>query len=207
MLNTPNNFCNYTANYIQNINSIPNEQDGIGVGIDVNGTQTISGTATVAYNVVNGVGANMNSCGGPAGMEAYFTSQTIIWQFNEIYNIVPTTFTGGCDWDGIDLDVEVTNSLVQYNYLHTVAGVGLSGYTGGDPFWGNNIIRFNIIENAAIEGGSSACIAVGGTGRSGNLTGPVYVYNNTCWMPGVGAASSHEWVGIGVSNCGERRDL
>jgi hypothetical protein len=108
---------------------------------------------TVAHNVLHDIGANVSSCGGTSGIEAA-NSNNVTIQYNEVYNVRQTNASGGCDWDGIDLDLGTTNSLVQYNYTHNNGGTGYLAYTytNGNA-WGPNTYRYNVSEN---DGGAFA---------------------------------------------------
>ena len=105
-------------------------------------------TAVISHNLVHDIGANVTSCGGTSGIETY-TSDNVTVRYNEVYNVQPSTFTAGCDWDGIDLDGGTQNSVVQYNYTHNNGGSGLLAYTStaGGETWGPNIYRYNVSEN------------------------------------------------------------
>jgi hypothetical protein len=114
-------------------------------------------TAVISHNLVHDIGANVTSCGGTSGIESY-TSDNITVRYNEVYNVQPSVFTAGCDWDAIDLDGGTTNSVAQYNYTHHNAGSGLLAYTStaGGHVWGPNTFRYNISENddsLKIQGG------------------------------------------------------
>jgi hypothetical protein len=104
--------------------------------------------AVISHNLIHDIGANVTSCGGAAGIEAY-TSSNVDVSFNEVYNVQPSTYTAGCDWDGIDLDGGTQNSVVQYNYTHHNAGSGLLAYTStaAGKTWGPNTYRYNISED------------------------------------------------------------
>jgi hypothetical protein len=132
-----------------------------------------------AFNVVRNGGALSTGCGGPAGNWTY-DSTNIIHRFNEAYNISPTTFTKGCDWDDFDDDGYVTNSIIEYNYGHNSWGSCVLNYAVGT--WGPNIARYNVCENNAITAAASYfgnCFSLaGGTfvGRSASF------YNNSCYL-------------------------
>lgn len=105
--------------------------------------------AVIQYNKVRDIGAHVTSCGGTSGIMAY-TSNNIKIRYNEVYRVEPyPSFTAGCDWDGIDLDGGVKNSVVEYNYTHDNAGSGLLAYTDNAAglTWGPNTFRYNISEN------------------------------------------------------------
>jgi len=133
--------------------------------------------ATIQYNVIHDVGANVTSCGGPSGIETY-SSNKITVKFNEIYNVQPTpSRTKGCDWDGIDLDGGTTNSTVEYNYTHHNGGAGLQAYDSNPTgtTWGPNTYRYNISENddwTEAQGGLFAIIP-------SSPQNAIYIYGNT----------------------------
>jgi len=158
------------GNTIYNL-GMPASETGAGITLDGwNG-------ATVQYNVVHDIGANVTSCGGTSGIESY-TSSNLTIQFNEVYNIQAyPSFTNGCDWDGIDLDGATTNSIVQYNYIHETGGAALLAYVPGPrgTSWGGNTYRYNIAENSGLIGGDTAAFSLV---KSVPQT-PVYVYGNT----------------------------
>ncbi len=132
---------------------------------------------TIQYNVVHDIGANVTSCGGTSGIEAY-TSNNITIRHNEVYNVQPSpSFTAGCDWDAIDLDGGTTNSLVEYNYTHNNFGTGIYAYTvnPSGSTWGPNTYRYNISENDGLQGGSNGAFGLAGYPPQNALR----VYGNT----------------------------
>lgn len=105
--------------------------------------------AVIQHNRVHDIGANVTSCGGASGILAY-TSTNITVRSNEVYAVEPyPSHTAGCDWDAIDLDGGVENSVVEYNYTHGNAGSGLLAYTStvNGKSWGPNVYRYNISQN------------------------------------------------------------
>ncbi|TDD72641.1 right-handed parallel beta-helix repeat-containing protein [Jiangella aurantiaca] len=130
------------GNNVYNLGMLPKT---VGGAITANGWNG----AVIQHNKVHDIGANVTSCGGTAGILAY-TSSHITIRYNEVYNVEPyPSYVSGCDWDGIDLDGGVDNSVVEYNYTHDNAGNGLLAYVdspGGKP-WGPNTFRYNISEN------------------------------------------------------------
>jgi hypothetical protein len=158
------------GNSIYNIGGAASD-NGAGIGADGwNG-------ATVQYNVIHDIGANVTSCGGMSGIEVY-TSNNVTVQFNEVYNVQPSPVNStGCDWDGIDLDGGTTNSVVQYNYTHHNAGAGIYAYTStpNGLTWGPNTYRYNVSENDDWTKGISGLFGVG----YGPAPNPMYVYGNT----------------------------
>lgn len=140
--------------------------------------------ATIQYNVIHEIGANVTSLcdiGGMSGIETY-TSNNVTVRFNEVYNVQPSPgFTQGCDWDGIDLDGGTSNSVVEYNYTHHNGGPGLLAYDAnpnGDT-WGNNTFRFNISENDQwLCSQYNFCSGVFVVGPIAPAN-PLYIYGNT----------------------------
>jgi hypothetical protein len=132
----------------------------------------------LSFNVVHDNGANVATCGGPAGVWAYRANNIVI-SSNEVFKMRPLpNYPGGgaCDWAAYDLDSGVTNSIVEYNYSHDNAGPGLLAYIGEK--WGQNTFRYNISEN-------DNTMMVGGSGSvSLNGGGVLYVYNNTIFRSG-----------------------
>jgi hypothetical protein len=134
---------------------------------------------SLAYN--NGALCNANECA--AGIWTY-DSNNIVIQHNESYN----NKTGsGVDGDGFDLDQNVSNSIVQYNYSHGNDGHGylLSTVLNGGEHQ-NNHIRYNISENddRKVYGGGAITLW-------GNITSD-HVYNNTIYISpnGVGPTNA-----------------
>lgn len=123
-----------------------NGTSGNGITTNNNGNSL----GTVFFNLIHDTGANTNNCGGPSGILAYNMGNLTV-SSNEVYNIRPlnNTYPGsGCDWDGIDLDGGVLNSIVEYNYTHNNGGAGLLAFMGPvDNNWGPNTYRYNISEN------------------------------------------------------------
>lgn len=105
--------------------------------------------AVVEHNKIYDIGANVTSCGGTSGIEAY-TSNNVTVRHNEVFRVQPyPAFTKGCDWDAIDLDGGTTNSLAEYNYTHDNAGSGFLAYTStaAGKVWGPNTYRYNVSVN------------------------------------------------------------
>ena len=168
----------YSGNAIYHIGGRRNALGGVsGNGIIANGVRH----ATAEHNVVHDVGGNANTCGGPAGLWAY-ASDSVIFQYNEVYNVRPTAPvpSGACDWDSFDLDGNVTNSIVQYNYAHDNYGGGIvtcAACAPGD--WGPNTIRYNILENNDTSGNGYYGEIVASSKASGQCV--LNIYNNTAY--------------------------
>src|SRR5215211_6466532 len=126
-----------------------------------------SGNGIVLGNVDDGAiedsvahdNGGANTAGeGPVGIWAYDASRVVI-QRNESYaNRTGSSADGG----GFDLDQNVTDSVVQYNWSHDNAGPGfLLAHRYDTNGSGRNVIRYNISENDARKG-SGGALAVWG---------------------------------------------
>jgi len=109
---------------------------------------------------------------GPVGIWTYDSTGVVI-QSNESY--ANQTASAG-DGDGFDLDQNVSNSVMQYNYSHGNAGAGflLSQGAATDTHTGN-VVRYNISQN---DGRTNAYGGVHVWGRVKNAE----IYNNTVFM-------------------------
>ncbi len=166
----------YQGNKVYNMGGRASAPNGAsGNGMVMNGVEG----GIEQYNVVHDNGANATKCGGPGGVWAY-SSNRIIIQNNEVYRMQPfPAFQSGCDWVAYDLDAQVTNSYVQYNYSHDNAGPGLLAYPGGSlTAWRNNTFRFNISQN------DNALLLDGGGSMALNPASTLFVYNNTIFKSG-----------------------
>lgn len=145
-----------------------------GAGITANGWDG----AVIQHNRVHDIGANVTSCGGASGIMAY-TSKNVAIRHNEVYAVepVPSLAAGGCDFDGIDLDGGVQNSVVEYNYTHDNAGNGLLAFTStaAGLKWGPNVFRFNISQNDDYLRAQGALMSVVPVAPPNALS----IYNNT----------------------------
>lgn len=161
----------YQGNIIYDIGGKAGGVNGAeGNGIIANG---VNG-GIIQYNLAYNLGANVDTCGGPTGLWAYNSSHITI-QFNEVYNVKPTEFRKGCDWDGFDLDGYVTDSVIQYNYAHDNWGAGLALYIDGE--WARNTVRYNVaINNAASTGATYFGNIVIANGEDAP---DLRIYNNT----------------------------
>ena len=173
----------YQGNTLFNLGGRPGVANGIsGNGIIANGVKN----GILQHNVAHDLGANTNSCGGPGGIWAY-DADNITIQYNEVYNMQPTTYISGCDWIGFDLDGGVTNSVIQYNYSHNNFGPGYITYADVADMghWGPNTIRYNISVNDArsTRDTTNGSIGLGGPGTVPEI---LNVYNNTVWQANPG---------------------
>src|SRR5262249_3491499 len=157
----------YSNNHIYNLGGINPTNGALSPnGIAFNGVQT----GLAEHNLVHDIGANNNTCGGTTGIIA-FRADAITIRFNEVYNVINVNRTAGCDWVGFDLDGEVTNSIVEYNYGHDNGGACLLNVFNTGP----NILRYNVCENNDLVNGSRGQIAIGPS--------LVQVYGNTVYAP------------------------
>jgi hypothetical protein len=124
-------------------------------------------TGVVEHSVAWGNGARAS---GSVGIWA-FDATGITIEFNESYGNLTTRDDG----DGFDLDGGVSNSVVQYNYSHDNAGIGLL-ICGCVGFYSmaNNIVRYNVSQNDGSSGQPSGLYLLGGEPLSG-----VDIFNNT----------------------------
>jgi hypothetical protein len=169
--------CLFQGNTVYDIGGKANDGT-VGTGIIANGANG----CRLQCNVAHDLGANMNTCGGPAGIWTY-SSNNVTIQYNEAYNVQPTggMSGGGCDWDGFDLDGDVTNSVVQYNYSHDNFGGGIitcAGCATGTT-WGPNTIRYNVLQNNDVGKNGYYGELVLANKMGGMYT--VEVYNNTVY--------------------------
>jgi hypothetical protein len=117
--------------------------------------------------------------GGPVGIWTY-DSRRIVIQYNESYrNRTATTMDGG----GFDLDQNVSDSIVQYNYSHDNDGGGfmLAQSVASDAH-ARNVIRFNVSQDDGRANGYGA-IEIWGRVRSAEI------YNNTVFVSTPAAGS------------------
>jgi hypothetical protein len=145
------------------------------------GVSNPTGNGIVLGNVNNGViersiaynnGAQNNSINGPVGIWTY-DSNGIVIQYNESYN----NRTGGkADGDGFDLDQNVSNSIMQYNYSHGNDGAGYLLCNAVDNYnHTGNIVRYNISQNDGRKNG------YGGIDVYGRIRN-AEIYNNTVFL-------------------------
>ncbi len=118
----------------------------------------------------------------PVGIWAAM-GQNITIQYCESYNNKTRTDTDG---GGFDLDWDVKNSVMQYNYSHGNDGPGYllaaSNHTSD-----NNVIRYNISENDGRKNGRS------GIQIWGNVTNAL-IYNNTVYFSPTGNDQSAAFI-------------
>jgi hypothetical protein len=175
--------------------AVPNVHQNVYVGYSwaydnsgVPGLSTNSGNGIVLGNVN---GATIERCvarhngwlntnvGGPVGIWTYDSTGVTI-QLNESYaNRTASSADGG----GFDLDQNVSNSVVQYNYSHDNDGAGylLAQEPATDAHSGN-VVRYNISQN---DGRANTYGGIHVWGRVRNAE----IYNNTIFMSASSSAS------------------
>lgn len=130
---------------------------------------------SVSYN--NGINCKASACG--VGIYTY-DSEKITIQNNESYgNRTGSKVDGG----GIDLDIAVTNSVMQYNYTHDNDGPGIYVWAASGP-WNNNVIRYNISQNDSRKNNW------GGMLLGGDFIDGLQVYHNTVYVSSNTSGSS-----------------
>src|SRR5262249_21201772 len=157
----------YAGNHIWNLGGGSSNPPFSPNGIAANGTIN----AVIEHNLIHDIGANQTTCGGPTGIIIVNGTATI--QFNEVYRVAPMADQGlGCDWVGIDFDIDGTGTA-QYNYVHDNAGACLLSYGKTGP----NTFRYSMCENndALHKSGGEISIAPNSS---------VSVYNNTMFESG-----------------------
>jgi hypothetical protein len=108
---------------------------------------------TIERSVAHDNGARCSAIDGPVGIWAYDSTRILI-QHNESYR----NRTGGrADGGGFDLDQNVTDSVMQFNYSHDNEGAGyLLAHAHGTDDHHGNIIRYNITQNDGRKNGYGA---------------------------------------------------
>jgi len=132
-----------------NNRGITGETTNTGSGIVFGG---VNG-GTIERSVAYGNGDLCTAPEGPVGIWAYDSTRIVI-QHNESY----ANRTGGkADGGGFDLDQNVTDSIVQFNYSHDNDGAGyLIAHRFADNGHRNNVIRYNVSQNDGRKNGYGA---------------------------------------------------
>jgi hypothetical protein len=130
----------------------------MGDGLDFDGVEG----GLSEFNIIHDNAWNYtNQGGGPCAILTAKTNNVLI-QFNEGYNIQPSTQTAAgwratnnaaADFVGLDLDNSSTNCVAQFNYMHDNfnSGIMLFGNEDGGP-WDNNTLRKNLCVNNCKQG-------------------------------------------------------
>jgi hypothetical protein len=134
---------------------------------------------TIERSVAHDNGRLCDSVGGPVGIWTYDSTRVTI-QHNESYrNRTAASWDGG----GFDLDQNVSDSVVQYNYSHDNDGAGfLLAQSVANDAHARNVVRFNISQNDG-RANSYAAIEVWGRVISAEI------YNNTVFVSGAVSGS------------------
>lgn len=122
-------------------------------GIPGSTAQTGNGIALGSVNggliercVAHHNGAANSAAGGPVGILVVDSTYVIVQHCESYAN----TTGGKADGDGFDLDINVSNSILQYNYSHDNMGAGFLMAHGPNNYnHTGNIIRYNISQNDA----------------------------------------------------------
>ena len=148
----------------------PNRGGNTGNGIVLGGVDG----ALVERNLAFNNGQNNITADGPIGIWTYNSNNVTIQQ-NESY----ANKTAGGDGGGFDLDQNVTNSVLQYNYSHDNDGAGYLIFSGqGTSGTVGNVVRYNISENDGRDTGSTAASGI----TIGNKVSDLEVYGNTIFI-------------------------
>jgi Right handed beta helix region len=134
----------------------------------------------IEYSVAHHNGGDGTNNAGPVGIWAYNSAHITI-QYCESY----ANSSMYMDGDGFDLDVGVSDSVIQYCYSHDNRGAGYLFSQQGPIPWQRNTIRYNISENDGAGGLMGAITFYSAPGRLGLEEG--WVYGNTVYA-GAGPA-------------------
>lgn len=135
---------NATPPYYNDSNFKPHENITVkGNYIDQSGDYNANGIyITSAKNVL--VEDNVVKNPGVCGIELYFVDNAIV-QHNEVYG--SRAKAGGADSNGIDPDRHVTNTIIQYNYVHDNGdGILVCGFA-----YNSVIIRYNLLKDVSVK--------------------------------------------------------
>jgi hypothetical protein len=119
---------------------------------------------------------------GPVGIWAYSSTGVVIQ-----HNVSYSNSTSNGDGGGFDLDIQTSNSVLQYNYSHHNAGAGYLAYgkTGANLNSGN-IIRYNVSENDGRDPGSYSASGICVAGNVDDLA----VFGNTVFFAAVSGTTT-----------------
>jgi hypothetical protein len=143
--------------------------------------------ATIQRCIAYSNGASNTLSTGPVGIWCY-NSNNVTIQYCESYN---NSCGSGRDGDGFDLDINTTNSTLQYNFSHGNAGAGY--LFGGSGTIGGNIIRYNVSHNDGLKNGYAGIV---GWGQMYNDE----VYNNWVFAEAPASAGITISTGAIISN-------
>jgi hypothetical protein len=150
--------------------------------------------ATIQYCIAYNNGTQNGSTNGPVGIWCWGSNNVMI-QYCESYG---NSGGVGYDGDGFDLDINTTNSTLQYNYSHDNTGAGY--LFGGQGTTGGNVIQYNISQNDGLKNG------YGGIETWGTVYN-VTVNNNWVFSRAIGATGIRILGGATVSNVTFRNNI
>ena len=148
----------------------------------------------IEHNVVEGAGiySEPGEFNGTAAIWPTRGKNNVV-QFNEAFN----TYKPEGDGQGFNLDIDTTDSIVQYNYSHDNQGgfilfVDATNTPGTEKGSTNNIVRYNISQNDAKHTFTFA----------GGVSAGTQIYNNTVYIGTNSSAKiiDHEWDDAGDVN-------
>ena len=144
---------------------------------------------TIERSVAHDNGRFCDAVGGPVGIWTYDSTRITI-QYNESFrNRTAASWDGG----GFDLDQNVSDSVVQYNYSHDNDGAGfLLAQSAAGTAHARNVVRFNVSQN---DGRANSYGAIEVWGR----VLAAEIYNNTVF---VSAATTGSPRAVRISNAG-----
>ena len=169
----------------------PNATGNTGSGIVLG--DVIGGTVEWCVAYENGKN-NFVQSEGPVGIWAYDSSNIKI-QFNEAHH---NHTSGRADGDGFDLDINVKNSVMQYNYSHDNDGSGYLLCCDGNNL--NNVIRYNVSQNDARKNGYGAIHTYGNNNGS-------EIFNNTVFLSQTTSSPSALLLVTGTTNIRVRNNI
>jgi len=127
-----------------NPGDIENTENHSGSGIVI--AATIHGTVEFCDAAGNGWGQRQINVNGPVGIWCCCGCEDVVFRYNICRN--NRTQPGAVDGDGMDIDGEVCDSVMEYNYTYGNEGSGylLCEFWGDctDTPWQNNIMRYNV---------------------------------------------------------------
>ncbi len=130
----------------------PNRTTNTGSGIVLGGVDG----AVIERCLAHDNGWNNTASEGPVGIWTYHSNNVVIQHCESHHNR-----TLGGDGGGFDLDLKVTNSVMQYNFSHDNDGAGFLIYgSAGDNLNQNNTVRYNLSENDGRDTGSLAASGI-----------------------------------------------
>ncbi len=169
----------------------PDAEKNTGNGIILGGVNVGMIERCVSYE--NG---KNNTTGGEGGVGIWtYDSARVVIQFNEAHS---NQTSGRTDGGGFDLDNNVQDSILQYNYSHNNDGSGL--LLGTDAANTRNIIRYNISHNDGRKNGYPGMFIYGPVSNAD-------IYNNTIILNEIAGSPPALLVQNGASNLRFRNNI